>query len=153
MKTRGIFSSSACIAAIGIALGSLIAPGVASAKQSREQAITALTPAASDGDVEAQLALAKLLEAGGRAHRDEALRWYEKAARAGNAEAQRRYMSLLARPASAPASAPPLRAFIMRSQKNPMDGDDPPPDLPPGYHCHPLGRGQLWCHGGTDTSP
>jgi TPR repeat protein len=114
--------------------------------------LAALRSAANAGDAHAQLALGDLLDQGGAERDDEALQWYEKAARSGDRVAQRRYLDMLARPPRKAAAA--SRGFMIRLPRN-ADQDDPmepPADLPPGYHCHFLGHGQMWCHGGSDAS-
>ena len=56
---------------------------------------------------------------------------------------------------SRPDASPgiPRGAFVIRLPKSALGDDGPPPDVPPGYHCHPLGNRQMWCHGGTDGTP
>ena len=114
----------------------------------RDSALTSLRAAAAAGNVDAELSLAGLLDQDSRTRNDEALGWYEKAARSGSRVAQRRYLEMRSRPA-APAAVP-LRAFTIRLPKSSLGEDGPPPDIPPGYHCHPLGNQTMWCHGGSD---
>jgi hypothetical protein len=126
----------------------------ASAQDGRDQALTALRAAANAGDVHAQLTLGSLLDRGKTERDDEALLWYERAARSGNRVAQRRYMDMLAKPPR--KTALPSAGFMVHLPRGAMQGDlttETPADLPPGYHCHFLGRGQMWCHGGSDSSP
>jgi TPR repeat protein len=134
------------------AIVALTLPAAASCQGSREQALAALRSAADAGDVRAQVALGGLLDRGGAERDDEALQWYEKAARAGDRVAQRRYLDMLARPPRKDAA--PSGGFMIRLPRNADAGDalEPPADLPPGYHCHFLGHGQMWCHGGPDAS-
>ena len=139
----------ACIAASVV----LWTPAPVRAQATRDQALAALRAAANAGDVHAQVTLGSLLDRGEAERNDEALQWYEKAARSGDRIAQRRYMDMLDKPSRRPAS--PSAGFMVRLPRGMDQGDIPeaPADLPPGYHCHFLGHGQMWCHGGTDASP
>jgi TPR repeat protein len=127
-------------------------PRPAVAQVSREQALSALRSAATAGDVDAQLALANLLDQGQAERDDEALRWYGQAARSGNRIARRRYMDMLAKPPGKTNVS--AAGFMVHLPRDAMQGDltEAPADLPPGYHCHFLGHGQMWCHGGVDAS-
>jgi TPR repeat protein len=137
-----------CLAAVV----TLAEPEIALSQGNRDQALTALRSAANAGDAHAQLALGSLLDRGGTERDDEALQWYEKAARSGDRVAQRRYLDMLARPARKASATP--RSFMIRLPRNSEQGDsmEQPADLPPGYHCHFLGHGQMWCHGGSDAN-
>jgi hypothetical protein len=135
-----------------IVIVTALASSSAYAQGNRETALTALRSAATAGDVDAQLALGSLLDQGQAERDDEALRWYEAAARAGNKVAQRRYLAMMAKPPRKASAA--SGGFMVQLPRNGMqrDPDEPPPDLPPGYHCHVLGYGRMWCHGGTDAT-
>ncbi|MDP9123186.1 MAG: hypothetical protein M3N82_01050 [Pseudomonadota bacterium] len=135
----------ACVA------GACIYSEDASGQAGRDSALTALRAAATAGNVDAELALAGLLDQDSKTRNDEALGWYEKAARSGSRVAQRRYLEMLSRPAA--QATVPLRAFTIRLPKSSLGEDDPPPDIPPGYHCHPLGNQTMWCHGASDGRP
>ena len=125
--------------------------GGAFAQASREAALTALRAAAGEGNVDAQLALGGLLDRDAKVRDDEAQAWYERAARGGSRLAQRRYIEMRARPDASPGM--PRGAFVIRLPRTALGDDGPPPDIPPGYHCHPLGNQRMWCHGGTDGTP
>ena len=133
--------------AAGACMGSTEALG----QTGRDSALTSLRAAATAGNVDAELTLAGLLDQDSKTRNDEALGWYEKAARSGSRVAQRRYLEMLSRPAA--QAAVPLRAFTIRLPKSSLGEDGPPPDIPPGYHCHPLGNQTMWCHGGSDGRP
>ena len=135
----------ACVA------GACTYSGDACGQAGRDSALTALRAAATAGNVDAELALAGLLDHDSKTRNDEALSWYEKAARSGSRVAQRRYLEMLSRPAA--QAAVPLRAFTIRLPKSSLGEEGPPPDIPPGYHCHPLGNQTMWCHGGNDGRP
>jgi TPR repeat protein len=140
------------IVAAWVAVIVVVTSPSADAQGDRETALAALRSAAIAGGVEAQLALGSLLDQGQAERDDEALRWYEAAARAGSKVAQQRYLAMMAKPPRKASAA--SAGFMVRLPRNGMQGDidGPPPDLPPGYHCHALGRGQMWCHGGTDPT-
>ena len=121
------------------------------AQASREAALTALRAAAGDGNVDAQLALGGLLDRDAQVRDDEALSWYERAARRGNRVAQQRVLEMRSRPDASPGI--PRGAFVIRLPRTALGDDGPPPDIPPGYHCHPLGNQRMWCHGGSDGTP
>jgi TPR repeat protein len=137
---------------LALCLGAACAfSGDAFAQVSRDSAVVALRAAANAGNVDAQLTLGGLLDRDPKVRDDEALGWYEKAARGGSRVAQQRYLEMRSRPA--PTLAAPRGAFFIRLPKGALGEDGPPPDIPPGYHCHPLGNQQMWCHGGTDGRP
>ena len=131
--------------------GACLVGNPAFAQASRDSALAALRAAAEAGNVDAQLALGGLLDRDAKVRDEEALGWYEKAARAGSRVAQQRYLEIRSRPGAEPSV--PLRAFFIRLPKGSLGEEGPPPDIPPGYHCHPLGNRQMWCHGGTDRTP
>lgn len=135
---------------VAVMAGALGSPP-SSCQPSRDQALTSLRAAAEAGSPDAQLALGNLLDRDGTQRNVEALGWYERAARSGNRIAQKRYLDMLARPA--PQTSEPPKSFFVRSSPERPDADTPPTDLPPGYHCHWLGRGQFWCHGSGDGIP
>ena len=120
------------------------------AQASRETALATLRAAADAGSVDAEVSLAALLDRDPKVRDEEALAWYEKAARGGSRVAQQRYLEMRSRP-GAPLSAP-RGAFVIRLPKRSLGEDGPPPDIPAGYHCHPLGNQQMWCHGGIDLT-
>ena len=144
MRVRSTFALLGVIAACTFSAGSF-------AQADRDAAIAALREAANSGSVEAQVALAGLLDTDPEVRQDEALGWYQKAARGGSRVAQRRYLEMQSRPA--PRLGVPRGAFIIHLQKGALGEDGPAPDIPAGYHCHPLGNQQMWCHGGTDRTP
>lgn len=144
MRVRSTFLVFSVIAACAFSASSF-------AQVDRDGAIAALRTAANSGNVDAQVALAGLLDSDPRFRDDEALEWYEKAARRGSRVAQQRYVEMQSRP-SAPLAVP-RGAFIIRLPKASLGEDGPLPDIPPGYHCHALGGERMWCHGGTDRTP
>ena len=144
MRIRSTFLVFCAVAACAFSASSF-------AQANRDVAIAALRTAANSGNVDAQVALAGMLDADPKIRDDEALGWYEQAARRGSRVAQQRYLEMQSRP-SAPLAVP-RGAFVIRLPKAALGEDGPLPDIPPGYHCHPLGNQQMWCHGGTDRTP
>lgn len=105
-----------------------------------EEAIDQLRAVATEGLLEAQLALADTLQQGTPLQQQEALQWYGRASAAGEIRATLRQARLLQR------LQPPAAA----NSNTDEDPENAAAARQPGYHCHMYGFGKKVCHGGMD---
>lgn len=128
--------------------------GLQTAKQ-LPLALALLRQSAGQGWAEAQLALGDTLQLGNDADQREALRWYATAVEGGDVRAAGRLARLTQRRNAAEAAkqeAAKAQGKTAAPGLDPLqsDGADDLPFKPQGYHCHFMGLGKEYCHGGMD---